>query len=204
MYKRIGVLLQQTRFPLWTNQQFQGISDTSNVLQMLVLLKNPTLLIPKCTSELIDYFLCLNTDEYCLNVWNYNSIGVPLHNHSHYLINVTLPPIQLQDLHLAQPDRNNTAFYDSILGCRISISFRGLISHKYQQSTFLNKTITKKCSCPFVPLVTIESKAELFTDSLFEELRHNTRLNKLICSNISNCLFQSHLHVSTTSVKIVW
>jgi len=62
------VLLQQTRFPLWTNQQFQGISDTSNVLQMLVLLKNPTLLIPKCTSELIDYFLCLNTDEYCLNV----------------------------------------------------------------------------------------------------------------------------------------
>ena len=92
----------------------------------------------------------------------------------------------------------------SILGCRISISFRGLISHKYQQSTFLNKTITKKCSCPFVPLVTIESKAELFTDSLFEELRHNTRLNKLICSNISNCLFQGHLHGSTASVKIVW
>jgi len=72
------------------------------------------------------------------------------------------------DFYLAQPDRNNTAF---ILGCRISISFRRLISHKYQQSTFLNKTITKKCSCPFVPLVTIESKAELFTDSLFEELR---------------------------------
>ena len=108
------------------------------------------------------------------------------------------------DFYLAQPDRNNTAFYDSILGCRISISFRGLISHKYQQSTFLNKTITKKWSCPFVPLVTIESKAELFTDSLFEELRHNTRLNKLICSNISNCLFQGHLHGSTASVKIVW
>ena len=70
MYKRIGVLLQQTRFPLWTNQQFQGISDTSNVLQMLVLLKNPTLLLsPKCTSELIDYFLSFNTDdEYCINV----------------------------------------------------------------------------------------------------------------------------------------